>query len=224
VIGKEYLIYDNVTHSYPVNLPVDYYQRFIMDNLPKSESGSGKWFIRPHHLESLTNHQNSIKDDVKNTRYFSHLNQDFDKKVEVNQSQEAIVRIEDHLSKLKAQMETMAFKRGYDLSELEDMREKMKMQAMNEYEAFINDKTRFQSKDLIIQAYESVLTDQRKTEKTILNRQRNQEFEKNRPPQDNWYELKTSGFQKELYRNRVALKPNNLNAVYLENLQDQNLY
>ena len=36
--------------------------------------------------------------------------------------------------------------------------------------------------------------------------------------------LKNRDFSQELYRNRVALKPNNLNAVYLEILQDTNLY
>lgn len=50
------------------------------------------------------------------------------------------------------------------------------------------------------------------------------EYEKNRPPEQGWYELKTSQFSKELYRNRVALKPNNTNAVYLENLMDKKLY
>ena len=50
----------------------------------------------------------------------------------------------------------------------------------------------------------------------MLNKKRFTEYEKNRPPQDKWYEIKGQGFQKELYRNRVALKPNNLNAVYLK--------
>ena len=68
------------------------------------------------------------------------------------------------------------------------------------------------------------MTHERNSEKNILNIKRNEEYERNRPPKEKWYEMKTSGFQRELYRNRVALTPNNLNAVYLENLQDQNLY
>lgn len=55
-IDKDSLIYDKVTYSYPANLPPEHYQKYIMDNLPKNENGNGKWFIRPHHLESLTNH------------------------------------------------------------------------------------------------------------------------------------------------------------------------
>jgi hypothetical protein len=65
-----------------------------MDNIPKSEGGSNKWFIRPHHLESLTSHPLSIKDDVLNTRYFSHNNREFGVKKEVNKSEEAISKIE----------------------------------------------------------------------------------------------------------------------------------
>ena len=159
-----------------------------------------------------------MKDDVLNTRYYSHNNQEYGKKVEVNKSEEAITKIEEHLFKLKNQMNHMMAERGMDPEDLEDMREELKMKAHMEYEQFVNDKTRFNTKDLIIEAYESVLTDQRGSEKGILNDQRFKEFEKNRPPQDKWYELKSSGFQKELYRNRVALKPNNSNAVYLENL------
>ena len=69
-----------------------------------------------------------------------------------------------------------------------------------------------------------MLTDKRCHEKGILNGQRFKEYEKNRPPQNNWYELKSGEFSKELYRNRMALKPNNSNSVYLETLQDKNLY
>jgi len=53
-----------------------------------------------------------------------------------------------------------------------------------------------------------VLYEKRKFEKELLNGKRFREFEKNRPPQDKWYCLKNSEFSKELYRNRMALKPN----------------
>ena len=80
------------------------------------------------------------------------------------------------------------------------------------------------SKALIIEAYEGVLYERRKLEKELLNSKRFKEFEKNRSPQDKWYELKTTEFSKELYRNRMALKPNDANRVYLQTLQDPNLY
>ena len=54
-----------------------------------------KWFIRPHHVESLTNHYNSLKDDVLNTRYFSHYNNK--KEEELCKNSQAIEYIERHL-------------------------------------------------------------------------------------------------------------------------------
>lgn len=69
--GDGALIYDNITTSYPLNLPTEYYHNAIKQSMPKNEE---KWFIRPHHLESLTQHKQSIKDNVLNTHYFSHYN------------------------------------------------------------------------------------------------------------------------------------------------------
>lgn len=107
---------------------------------------------------------------------------------------------------------------------MEDLHEQTRIEGITVFEKFINDKTRFPTKDLIIQAYEGVLQEKRQLEKSILNGQRFKEYEKNRPPQNNWYELKSGEFSKELYRNRMALKPNNSNSVYLQTLQDKNLY
>ena len=80
------------------------------------------------------------------------------------------------------------------------------------------------TKKLIIEAYENVLLKHRRLERDILNKQRTKEYEKNRPPQDKWYELKTTEFAKELYRNRVALKPDGANEIYLKKLQDPYIY
>ena len=68
------------------------------------------------------------------------------------------------------------------------------------------------------------MTQSRVEEREQLNRRRFKEYETNRPPADKWYELKSKDFSKELYRNRVALKPNNSNKVYLDILQDPYLY
>jgi len=75
-----------------------------------------------------------------------------------------------------------------------------------------------------VEAYENVLYGMRRDEKEYLNSMRFKEFEKNRPPQDRWYELKNKEFAKELYRNRMALKPNDENRVYLQTLKDPYLY
>jgi len=37
LIEDDSLLYDNVTTSYPVNLPTDYYQKYIQQNMPTKE-------------------------------------------------------------------------------------------------------------------------------------------------------------------------------------------
>jgi hypothetical protein len=51
--------------------------------------------------------------------------------------------------------------RGKDIYAMEDLYEKNKLEGMAEYEKFVNEKTRFNSKELIISAYEEVLQEKR---------------------------------------------------------------
>jgi len=50
-----------------MNLPTDYYAKYILQTIPTKEQGNGKWFVRPHHVECLTRHVKSVKDEVLNT-------------------------------------------------------------------------------------------------------------------------------------------------------------
>ena len=114
-------MHDNITSSYPLNLPSDFYTRYINDNVPKKDQGDGKWYIRPHHLESLTKHPQSVKDDVLNTRYISHYDQTYGKEVKINKSEEAIENIESHLSKLRIRMKQMLYQTGKNPDVLDEM-------------------------------------------------------------------------------------------------------
>lgn len=66
--------------------------------------------------------------------------------------------------------------------------------------------------------------DERRLEMGVLNRKRNEEIEKNRPPNPDWWSNRTNEFHKEVYRNRVDLKPRNTNKTYLEILKDKSIY
>ena len=70
-----------------------------MDSLPKKEDGA--WYIRPHHIDTLTEHTQSMKGDVLNTRYYSHYNQEYGQKKKVDVREKAIDHIETMLEKLK---------------------------------------------------------------------------------------------------------------------------
>jgi hypothetical protein len=154
-----------------------------------------------------------------NTRYYSHYNQKYGKKEERNENAEAVNTIEGYLNELKGRAKALCALKGKNYDDIiDDIRPKMERQALDEYEKFINDKNRHDSKVLIIDAYEGLLTEHRRNEKNLLNQKRSKEFERNRPPQDKWYTLKSTEFEKELYRNRMALKPNNQNRDYLNTL------
>lgn len=77
----------------------------------------------------------------------------------INENAEAIEKIESHLEALKQKMAVMMINRGQDPMLLEELSEKYKLEGNQEYEKFINDKTRFDSKTMIIQAYEEILRD-----------------------------------------------------------------
>ena len=69
------MIYDDITTSYPLNLPTQYYHDHVKKSLPKKEDGN--WYIRPHHIDSLTEHTQSMKGDILNTRFYSHYNKEY---------------------------------------------------------------------------------------------------------------------------------------------------
>jgi ribosomal protein S7 len=91
------------------------------------------------------------------------------------------------------------------------------------FNAFMKDKKKQDAKGLVIDAYEAINTVQRQHERDILNAKRFEEYEKNRPPSDKWWEVKTANFNAEVVRNRVSLDGNK-NADYLEKLLDRNIY
>jgi len=164
---------------------------------------------------------------VLNTHYYSHYNQDHNKVPEVNDCELAVNHIENLLNELKEKQKAMSISRGKEFTEEEadELRRRSYRQAVEAFEKRMGDRNdRTDHRQLIIEAYEKILFDNRTKEKTILNSVRDKEYQKNRPPADQWYSLKSNTFNQECYRNRVALKPNNENSVYLTKLQDPCIY
>jgi hypothetical protein len=225
LIENDYLVYDNVTSSYPLNLPTDYYQRYIKSTIPSKKQKN--WFIRPHHVEKLTTHVKSIKDDVLNTQYYSHYYDESKNKSKKDDLVVAIDGLEDKIGQIKDYIKMVKMNNGTWDPDEEDILYSdpdLNKEARRRFENFLYDGKREDKKKLLIETFEALLYEKRRIEKEMLNVKRAREYEKNRPPQDRWYELKSEEFNKELYRNRMALKPNNQNKVYLNNLQDPYLY
>jgi hypothetical protein len=110
--------------------------------MPKLLANSAKepaWFIKPHHLESLTQHPNSLRDDFLNTKYFSHFNQAYGKETKEDNKQTAINYIEKQISDLKSLQERQAKTRGISLEHLDDLKHEQRQQARKNFDAFIDD-------------------------------------------------------------------------------------
>lgn len=75
---------------------------------------------------------------------------------------------------------------------IEELKKQTENEAFKEFQAFIKDKgPRPSSKALCIEAYENILTNERQDERQQLVAMRFKEYERNRPPQAKWYELKS---------------------------------
>lgn len=98
---------------------------------------------------------------------------------------------------------------------MENLKLRVFREANEKYEKFIKDTKRDNSKVLCINSYEEILLIKRRMERELLNIRRNEEVEKNRPPQKGWYMGHGNDFYKEVYRNRVDLRPRNSNKEYL---------
>jgi len=118
----------------------------------------------------------------------------------------------------------MAAKKNINMNELGEDRAKVIREAHAKFDKFIVERELIDAKSKCIEAYETILYDRRRNEKEILNIERRKEIEKNRPPEPHWYMLHNREFSKELYRNRVALRPHNSNQAYLETLKDPSIY
>ena len=89
---------------------------------------------------------------------------------------------------------------------------KYKREAVAEYEKYIAQYNKeIQTTEYCVEAFEAILTDARVEERKQLNKVRMVEHEKFRPPAEYWWEMRDHKFNKELLRNRVALKPDGSN-------------
>ena len=118
----------------------------------------------------------------------------------------------------------MAPSKGLTVPDNDDPSKKMQNEALESYEAFLENRERYNPKSLCIDAYERILLDRRASEADLLNLRRVEEIEKNRPPEQGWFMSKDKSFWKEVYRNVVDLKPRNKNKEYLTKLRDKSVY
>ena len=105
-LEKDYIEYDPHMTKYEAVLPEDFYMKTIDKQSPEKKD---KWFVRPHHVETLTRHPYSKWDHVLNTKYYSYYHEE---KKDKGKKEDRIRRLgsdvidslEEQIIKLKARI------------------------------------------------------------------------------------------------------------------------
>eukprot|EP00826_Nyctotherus_ovalis_P039484 TRINITY_DN3802_c0_g1_i5.p1 TRINITY_DN3802_c0_g1~~TRINITY_DN3802_c0_g1_i5.p1 ORF type:complete len:654 (-),score=242.35 TRINITY_DN3802_c0_g1_i5:423-2384(-) len=105
ILESEYVEYNPNMTKYEAVLPTEFYAKTINDQNPEKKE---KWFLRPHHLETLTKHPYSKWDNILDTKYYSYYKLNEAEKVPSSKHEElertisnAIECLEEQIDKLK---------------------------------------------------------------------------------------------------------------------------
>ena len=200
--------------------PLDPYFLQSMGN--RSPDPKTDWYIRSHHLRSFTNHPYSANDNPN----FYKAQMELNIKEEVQNTgkdlrDEAINHLEQTLEDLKCEISSR--KRAVFVSQFED--ENRFSGHLGKVITPVTQGLDMREKEgLVLHTYESILEELRARERTILNQKRMDAYEKNRPPQEKWYELKSNEFTEELQRHMNNMRPKEEHRKLLNNLAIPDLY
>jgi hypothetical protein len=100
------VIKDDRYSSYNIEYPPQYYFEVIKQNEPLKNK---EWFICPHHIESFSNSNKAINDDILNTKYISYygkpeINQQINNKKREEILDDLINETNNHVINLKNEM------------------------------------------------------------------------------------------------------------------------
>ena len=200
--------------------PLDPYFLESIGNL--SPDPSKDWFVRSHHLRSFTGHPLSVND---NPNYYKaqmqvNLKEETQGKGPDSRDQ-AIGHLEKTLEDLKCELNSR--KRETYVSSFDQSNTMNGNMAKVITPISTNLNTR-EKEGLVLHTYESILEELRARERAILNQKRMEIYEKNRPPQEKWYELKSNDFTDEIQRHMNSLKLREEHRHYLNHLAIPDLY
>ena len=234
------LIQDERFSSYNVEFPIKYYYKVTKENEPPNKKD---WYIRPHHIESISKNEKGIADDLLNTKYISY----YGPSMEINNKtskqeilEELISETHNHINELQNEMidKCNKSKSGKKLyQKLENLKEEVKENYIpgkildekdKEDESIIDymlkKKMNLNQSNLTIGVSNLILENLREKEKEILIQKRKQEYERIRPPLKNWFELKGDNFDMELKRNQMILKAGPEYYEKINDLVNEDLY
>ncbi len=235
------LIQDERFSSYNVEFPIKYYYKVTKENEPPNKKD---WYIRPHHIESISKNEKGIADDLLNTKYISYYapsNIDNNNKTSKQEIlEELISETHNHINELQNEMfdKCNKSKSGKKLyQKLENLKEEVKEnyipgkmvdEKKKEDESIIDymlkKKMNLNQSNLTIGVSNLILENLREKEKEILIKKRKEEYERIRPPLKNWFELKGDNFDMELKRNQMILKAGPEYYEKINDLVNEDLY
>ena len=233
-------IQDERFNSFNVEFPIKYYYKLTKENEPPNKKD---WYIRPHHIESISKNEKGIADDLLNTKYISYYgpsNIENNKRSKQEILEELISETHNHINELQNEMidKCNKSKNGKKLFEkLENLKEEAKEKfipgkILNEknvedesiIDYMLKKKINLNQSNLTIGVSNLILENLREKEKEILIQKRKEEYERIRPPMKNWFELKGDNFDMELKRNQMILKAGPEYYEKLNDLVSEDLY
>lgn len=200
--------------------PLDPYFLESIGNL--SPDPSRDWFVRSHHLRSFTGHPLSVNDNPNYYKAQMQVNlKEETQNAGVDMRDQAIDHLEKTLEDLKCELNSRKREVYVSSFDQSDAMNGNLAKVITPVGAGLNTR---EKEGLVLHTYESILEELRARERAILNQKRMEIYEKNRPPQEKWYELKSNEFTDEIQRHMNSLKPREEHRHYLNHLAIPDLY
>jgi hypothetical protein len=223
---------DGLAIEYPTIFPVEYYKNLVDKERARSDEAQ-QWYLRPHHIETLTEHPASLKDNILDSNYYS-----FYTELEKDRDGRFISVEESEARKQPTQKDILI---GQLENQIADLRSKISHIApgqtgsygrpagaipVHEMEKYylINKQPETIGADPMSMAFESVMDNLRQQEKSILNKKRDMELEKYRTPDPSWYTSKTHNFTAEMKKYDTMMKRDPQREEKLRKLMNKELY
>ena len=236
---------DGLSHKYHTVYPIEYYANVIGRETKRATKE--EWYNRPHHIESLTEHPFSLRDNVLDTNYRSTYQEwerdmngpiytmDKTKKEDLLKPSEEkeylINQLESQLKDLKMEQKQLSKKkaegqeqgpidfRNYD--PIGNSAGLINPEYMRKYQDSFDPNKAHQAQT---KGYEAILDELRQNERNLLNNTRGNVYDEMRDPNHKWWEDKQKTFNPELHRHHNMLNRNLSQEVMLEKVKNKEIY
>lgn len=211
---------------YPTIFPTEYYKNLIDKERVKNDKE--KWYLRPHHIETLTEHPNSLRDNLLDSNYYSFytemekdMNGRFLTEEEVRKKREpsdkdiVIASLENQLHELRSKMSMMQPGTSSRMPGTIPAHEMQKYYMIGDRE----DKG-----ESVTIAFEAIMDNLRGQEKDILNKKRDHESLQYGMPDKDWYTNKTHRFTAEMKKYDRMSKADPQREEKIRRLMNRELY